>query len=82
MFCSDAIKDDPELFPIVNLNLLDCFYSKMRLKKEQKGINSEKKHESHKKPYDGWLYPILYKTVRKIFEGYGNGCYQELEDHN
>ena len=40
VFEIDAIKDDPELFPIVTINYYGRFYSKNEIKKEQKGINN------------------------------------------
>ena len=40
VFEIDAIKDDPELFPIVTLIIMDVFIQKMRLKKNRKDINN------------------------------------------
>lgn len=79
VFEIDAIKDDPELFPIVTLIIMDVFIQKMRLKKNRKALIIEEAWKAIASPMMAGYILYLYKTVRK-FWGIAMVVTQELED--
>lgn len=79
VFEIDAIKDDPELFPIVTLIIMDVFIQKMRLKKNRKALIIEEAWKAIASPMMAGYILYLYKTVRK-FWGMAMVVTQELED--
>lgn len=79
VFEIDAIKDDPELFPIVTLIIMDVFIQKMRLKKNRKALIIEEAWKAIASPMMANYILYLYKTVRK-FWGMAMVVTQELED--
>ena len=93
VFEIDKIKDDPILFPIVVLIIMDVFLQKMRLKKGRKAfINKMRRLKGIRKmilieeawkaissPTMAGYIKFLYKTVRK-FNGIAGVVTQELND--
>lgn len=79
VFEIDAIKDDPELFPIITLIIMDVFIQKMRLKKNRKALIIEEAWKAIASPMMANYILYLYKTVRK-FWGMAMVVTQELED--
>ncbi len=79
VFEIDAIKDDPILFPIVTLIIMDVFIQKMRLKKNRKALIIEEAWKAIASPMMANYILYLYKTVRK-FWGIAMVVTQELED--
>lgn len=79
VFEIDAIKDDPELFPIVTLIIMDVFIQKMRLKKNRKALIIEEAWKAIASPLMADYIKYLYKTVRK-FWGIVGLVTQELDD--
>lgn len=79
VFEIDQIKDDPVLFPIVVLIIMDVFLQKMRLKKGRKAIIIEEAWKAIASPSMAEYIKFLYKTVRK-FNGIAGVVTQELND--
>ena len=79
VFEIDAIKEDPLLFPIVTLIIVDVFIQKMRLKKNRKALIIEEAWKAIASPMMAGYILYLYKTVRK-FWGMAMVVTQELED--
>lgn len=79
VFEIDAIKDDPVLFPIVTLIIMDVFIQKMRLKKNRKALIIEEAWKAIASPMMAGYIQYLYKTVRK-FWGIVGVVTQELND--
>jgi hypothetical protein len=79
VFEIDAIKEDPLLFPIVTLIIVDVFIQKMRLKKNRKALIIEEAWKAIASPMMAGYILYLYKTVRK-FWGIAMVVTQELED--
>lgn len=79
VFEIDAIKDDPILFPIVTLIIMDVFIQKMRLKKNRKALIIEEAWKAIASPMMAGYILYLYKTVRK-FWGMCMVVTQELDD--
>jgi energy-coupling factor transporter ATP-binding protein EcfA2 len=79
VFEIDAIKDDPTLFPIVTLIIMDVFLQKMRLKKNRKALIIEEAWKAIASPMMAGYIKYLYKTVRK-FWGIVGVVTQELND--
>lgn len=79
VFEIDAIKDDPILFPIVTLIIMDVFIQKMRLKKNRKALIIEEAWKAIASPMMAGYIKYLYKTVRK-FWGIVGVVTQELND--
>jgi len=79
VFEIDAIKDDPLLFPIVTLIIMDVFIQKMRLKKNRKALIIEEAWKAIASPLMAGYIKYLYKTVRK-FWGIVGVVTQELDD--
>ncbi len=79
VFEIDAIKDDPVLFPIVTLIIMDVFLQKMRLKKNRKALIIEEAWKALASDLMAGYILYLYKTVRK-FWGIVGVVTQEVED--
>lgn len=79
VFEIDKIKDDPILFPIVVLIIMDVFLQKMRLKKGRKALIIEEAWKAISSPTMAGYIKYLYKTVRK-FNGIAGVVTQELND--
>lgn len=79
VFEIDKIKDDPILFPIVVLIIMDVFIQKMRLKKGRKALIIEEAWKAISSPTMAGYIKYLYKTVRK-FNGIAGVVTQELND--
>ena len=79
VFEIDKIKDDPILFPIVVLIIMDVFLQKMRLKKGRKALVIEEAWKAISSPTMAGYIKYLYKTVRK-FNGIAGVVTQELND--
>lgn len=79
VFEIDAIKDDPKLFPIVTLIIMDVFLQKMRLKKNRKALIIEEAWKALASDMMAEYIKYLYKTVRK-FWGIVGVVTQEVED--
>lgn len=79
VFEIDKIKDDPILFPIVTLIIMDVFLQKMRLKKGRKALIIEEAWKAIASPTMAEYIKYLYKTVRK-FKGIAGVVTQELND--
>ena len=79
VFEIDKIKDDPVLFPIVVLIIMDVFLQKMRIKKGRKALIIEEAWKAIASPTMAEYIKFLYKTVRK-FHGIVGVVTQELND--
>ena len=79
VFEIDKIKDDPILFPIFVLIIMDVFLQKMRLKKGRKALIIEEAWKAISSPTMAGYIKYLYKTVRK-FNGIAGVVTQELND--
>lgn len=79
VFEIEAIKDDPKLFPIVTLIIMDVFTQKMRLKKNRKALIIEEAWKAIASPLMAGYIKYLYKTVRK-FWGIVGVVTQEIDD--
>ena len=79
VFEVDKIKDDPVLFPIVVLIIMDVFLQKMRIKKGRKALIIEEAWKAISSPTMAEYIKYLYKTVRK-FHGIAGVVTQELND--
>lgn len=66
VFEIDKIKDDPVLFPIVVLIIMDVFLQKMRIKKGRKALIIEEAWKAIASPTMAEYIKFLYKTVRKF----------------
>jgi len=80
VFEIDNVKDNPKLFPIVTLIIMDTFIQKMRLRKDQrKALIIEEAWKAIASKLMGGYILYLYKTVRK-FWGEAVVVTQELDD--
>ncbi len=79
VFEIDKIKDDPVLFPIIVLIIMDVFIQKMRIKKGRKALIIEEAWKAIASPTMAEYIKYLYKTVRKFF-GIVGVVTQELQD--
>lgn len=79
VFEIDKIEDDPVLFPIVVLIIMDVFLQKMRIKKGRKALIIEEAWKAIASPTMAEYIKYLYKTVRK-FHGIAGVVTQELND--
>ena len=79
VFEIDKIKDDPVLFPIVVLIIMDVFLQTMRIKKGRKALIIEEAWKAIASPTMAEYIKYLYKTVRK-FHGIAGVVTQELND--
>lgn len=65
VFEIDKIKDDPVLFPIIVLIIMDVFNQKMRLKEGRKALILEEAWKAISTPIMAEYILYLYKTARK-----------------
>lgn len=80
VFEIDNVKDNPKLFPIVTLIIMDTFIQKMRLRKNRrKALIIEEAWKAIASKLMGGYILYLYKTVRK-FWGEAIVVTQELDD--
>ncbi|MHA6697231.1 TraG family conjugative transposon ATPase [Chryseobacterium sp. A321] len=80
VFEIDSIKDNPKLFPIVTLIIMDTFLQKMRLRKNRrKALIIEEAWKAIASELMGSYILYLYKTVRKFY-GEAIVVTQELDD--
>jgi type IV secretory pathway VirB4 component len=80
VFEIDNVKDNPKLFPIVTLIIMDTFIQKMRLRKDRrKALIIEEAWKAIASKLMGRYILYLYKTVRK-FWGEAVVVTQELDD--
>ena len=79
VFEIDSIKDDPLLFPLVTLIIMDVFLQKMRIKKNRKVLVIEEAWKAIASPMMAEYIKYMYKTCRK-FWGMVGVVTQELTD--
>lgn len=80
VFEIDNVKDNPKLFPIVTLIIMDTFIQKMRLRKDRrKALIIEEAWKAIASKLMGGYILYLYKTVRKYW-GEAIVVTQELND--
>ena len=79
VFESDSIKDDPLLFPLVTLIIMDVFIQKMRIKKNRKVLVIEEAWKAIASPMMAEYIKYLYKTARKFWASVGVVT-QEIQD--
>ncbi len=80
VFEIDNVKDNPKLFPIVTLIIMDTFIQKMRLREDRrKALIIEEAWKAIASKLMGGYILYLYKTVRK-FWGEAVVVTQELDD--
>ena len=79
VFEIDAIKNDPLLFPIVTLIIMDVFLQKMRIKKNRKVLIIEEAWKAIASPIMAEYIKFLYKTARKFWASVGVVT-QEIQD--
>ena len=80
VFEIDNVKDNPKLFPIVTLIIMDTFIQKMRLRRDRrKALIIEEAWKAIASKLMGGYILYLYKTVRK-FWGEAVVVTQELDD--
>ncbi|SDD99752.1 TraG/VirB4 family ATPase [Riemerella columbipharyngis] len=80
VFEIDNVKDNPKLFPIVTLIIMDTFIQKMRLRSDRrKALIIEEAWKAIANKLMGGYILYLYKTVRK-FWGEAIVVTQELDD--
>ena len=75
----DSIKDDPLLFPLVTLIIMDVFIQKMRIKKNRKVLVIEEAWKAIASPMMAEYIKYLYKTARKFWASVGVVT-QEIQD--
>ena len=79
VFEIDSIKDDPLLFPLVTLIIMDVFIQKMRIKKNRKVFVIEEAWKAIASPMMAEYIKYLYKTARKFWASVGVVT-QEIQD--
>lgn len=79
VFEIDSIKDDPLLFPLVTLIIMDVFIQKMRIKKNRKMLVIEEAWKAIASPMMAEYIKYLYKTARKFWASVGVVT-QEIQD--
>ena len=79
VFEIDSIKDNPLLFPIVTLIIMDLFIQKMRIKKNRKVLVIEEAWKAIASPMVAEYIKYLYKTARKFWASVGVVT-QEIQD--
>ena len=79
VFEIDSIKDDPLLFPLVTLTIMDVFIQKMRIKKNRKVLVIEQAWKAIASPMMAEYIKYLYKTARKFWASVGVVT-QEIQD--
>ncbi len=79
VFEIDSIKDDPLLFPLVTLIIMDVFLQKMRIKKNRKVLVIEEAWKAIASPLMAEYIKFMYKTARKFWASVGVVT-QEMQD--
>ena len=79
VFEIDSIKDDPLLFPLVTLIIMDVFLQKMRIKKNRKVLVIEEAWKAIASPLMAGYIKFMYKTARKFWASVGVVT-QEIQD--
>ena len=79
VFEIDKVKDDPVLFPILTLIIMDVFTQKMRIKKGRKCLVIEEAWKAMATPVMADYIKYLYKTARKHWAMVGVVT-QEIQD--
>lgn len=79
VFEIDKVKDDPVLFPILTLIIMDVFTQKMRIKKGRKCLVIEEAWKAIATPVMADYIKYLYKTARKHWAMVGVVT-QEIQD--
>ena len=82
VFEIDSIKDDPLLFPLVTLIIMDLFIQKMRIKKNRKVLIIEEAWKAIASPMMAMMaeyIKYMYKTARKFWASVGVVT-QEIQD--
>ena len=79
VFEIDSIKDDPPLFPLVTLIIMDVFLQKMRIKKNRKVLVIEEAWKAIASPLMAEYIKFMYKTARKFWASVGVVT-QEIQD--
>ena len=79
VFEIDSIKDDPLLFPLVTLIIMDVFLQKMRIKKNRKVLVIEEAWKAIASPLMAEYIKFMYKTARKFWASV-DVVTQEIQD--
>ena len=79
VFEIDSIKDDPLLFPLVTLIIMDVYLQKMRIKKNRKVLVIEEAWKAIASPLMAEYIKFMYKTARKFWASVGVVT-QEIQD--
>ena len=79
VFEIDSIKDDPLLFPLVTIIIMDVFLQKMRIKKNRKVLVIEEAWKAIASPLMAEYIKFMYKTARKFWASVGVVT-QEIQD--
>ena len=79
VFEIDSIKDDPLLFPLVTLIIMDVFLQKMRIKTNRKVLVIEEAWKAIASPLLAEYIKFMYKTARKFWASVGVVT-QEIQD--
>ncbi len=79
VFEIDSIKDDPLLFPLVTLIIMDVFIQKMRIKTNRKVLMIEEAWKAIASEMMAEYIKYLYKTARKFWASVGVVT-QEIQD--
>ena len=79
VFEIDSIKDDPLLFPLVTLIIMDVFLHKMRIKTNRKVLVIEEAWKAIASPLMAEYIKFMYKTARKFWASVGVVT-QEIQD--
>ncbi|CUQ00152.1 conjugation system ATPase%2C TraG family [Phocaeicola vulgatus] len=79
VFEIDSIKDDPLLFPLVTLIIMDVFLQKMRIKKNRKVLVIEEAWKAIASQLMAEYIKFMYKTARKFWASVGVVT-QEIQD--
>ena len=79
VFEIDSIKDDPLLFPLTTLIIMDVFLQKMRIKKNRKVLVIEEAWKAIASPLMAEYIKFMYKTARKFWASVGVVT-QEIQD--
>ena len=79
VFEIDSIKDDPLLFPLVTLIIMDVFLQKLRIKKNRKVLVIEEAWKAIASPLMAEYIKFMYKTARKFWASVGVVT-QEIQD--
>ena len=79
VFEIDSIKDDPLLYPLVTLIIMDLFIQKMRIKKNRKVLVIEEAWKAIASPMMAEYIKYMYKTARKFWASVGVVT-QEIQD--